>query len=124
MSITKKDLQAAAADAASEELHVITTMRTIRDGEFLADLDQALKEAINASTEFGKPAKLTVTFSLTPGGRTVVIEDDIKTKLPEASKDATVFFVAPDNTLTRTDPKQATFSTDNGFIGAAMAAQG
>lgn len=121
--ITKTDLKAAATEvAASEELHVLTTLKTIRDGEFIDELNDALQLAIDTATELGKPAKLTVVFAITPAGRTVVIEDDIQLKNPRAPRDATVFFLGTGNRLTRKDPKQMQFPAETGFAGAASAA--
>jgi hypothetical protein len=109
----------AANEAAAEELAVLTTLKGIRDGEFISEFDDALQEAINRATDLGKPAKLTVTLDITPAGRTVTIDDDIKPKLPVASKDSTVFFLGEGNKLTRKDPKQVAFATEAGFTGGA-----
>lgn len=122
MSITKNDLKNAAAAAASEELHVLTTIKALRDGEFIEELNDALQEAINTATDQGKPAKLTITLSISPAGRTVVIDDDIAQKLPKQAKDATIFFIDKGNTLSRKDPKQTAFPAEAGFTGQARAA--
>lgn len=115
---------APAADAASEELHVLTTLKTLREGEFIDELNDALQEAIDTSTELGKPSEITIKLKIAPAGRTVVIDDDIKPKLPEASKDATIYFLDKGNKLTRRDPKQTPFPAEAGFTGAAAAANG
>ena len=109
----------AAAPAASEELAVLTTIKALRDGEFIDELNDALQETINAVSEVGKPATLTITLSITPAGRTVVIADTIKPKTPVRDKDATIFFLGTGNALTRTDPKQAKFPVEAGFTGRA-----
>jgi hypothetical protein len=123
MSITKSDLKAAAAAAASEELPVLTTLKTLREGEFIDELNDAMQEAIDTATELGKPAKVTVTISITPAGRTVVIDDDINQKLPKAPREATIFFLGEGNALTRKDPKQTAFAPEAGFKGAAAVGQ-
>lgn len=118
--ITKSDLTAAVA--ASEELPVLTTLKAMREGEFIQELNDKLQEHIDVATDLGKPAKLVISLTITPAGRTVVIEDDIKPKLPEAPKDATIFFLDKGNRLTRTDPKQTQFPAEAGFSGQAAAA--
>lgn len=119
--ITKTDLKNAADAAASEELHVLSTIKALREGEFIDELNDALQKAIDSSTEHGKPAKLTITLDITPAGRTVVIDDKIVCKTPEPMKDATIFFIAEGNTLSRKDPKQTVFPVEAGFAGKAAA---
>jgi hypothetical protein len=113
-----------AAEAAAEELPVLPILKTLREGEFIDELNDAVQEAIDTATELGKPAELTVKFIITPAGRTVVIDDDIKPKLPKAPQDATIYFVDVGNRLTRRDPKQTQFPPEVGFKGAAAAANG
>lgn len=113
-----------AAPAASEELPVLSTLKTLREGEFIDELNDALQEAINTSTELGKPAEIVVKFKITPAGRTVVIDDDINPKLPKPPQDSTIYFLDKGNALTRKDPKQTQFPAEVGFKGAAAAANG
>jgi hypothetical protein len=124
MNTTTATKTPASTDAAApEELHVLSVLKSLREGEFIQELDEKLQEHIDTSTELGKPAKLVIALTITPAGRTVVIEDDIKPKLPEAIKDATIFFLDRGNKLTRKDPKQAQFPVEAGFTGSAGAAR-
>lgn len=108
--------------AASDELRVLTTMKSLREGEFIDELNDALQEAIDTSTELGKPAVVVVKLHITPAGRTVVVDDEIKTTLPKAPQDGTIFFLDKGNALSRKDPKQETFPAEVGFKGGAAPA--
>lgn len=105
--------------AEANELPVLGYLKSLREGEFIQELNDAIQDAINASTELGKPASVTIKFNITPAGRTVVLEDDIGEKLPKAPKDSTIFFLDKGNMLTRKDPKQTQFPAEAGFSGAA-----
>lgn len=113
---------AAEAAPAPEELQALTTLKTLREGEFIQDLDDKLQDAINAATELGKPAKLTITLDVIPAGRTVGVVGEINPKLPKPAAEATMFFLGAFNKLTRKDPKQATFPAVAGFAGNAAPA--
>jgi hypothetical protein len=128
--ITKSDLKAGTvtvstpAPETSEELPVLATLKSLREGEFIQDLNDRLQEAIDTATELGKPAMITIKVGVTPAGRTVILDDDIKSKLPVAIKDATIFFLDKGNRLTRNDPKQTQFPAEVGFSGAAAVSNG
>ncbi len=126
--ITKSDLKAGtvtvSAPAASDELPVLATLKSLREGEFIQELNDKLQEAIDTATDLGKPAMLTIKLGVTPAGRTVIIDDQIGAKLPETPKDATIFFLGAGNVLTRKDPKQTQFPAEVGFSGAAAASNG
>lgn len=112
----------AAPAAAPEELPVLPILKTLREGEFIDELNAAVQHAIDTSTELGKAATIAIKLTVTPSGRTVVIDDEINPKFPKPPQDATIYFLDKGNRLTRTDPKQTQFPAEAGFVGRGQAA--
>ena len=88
-----------------EELNVLTTMKALRDGEFVQELQDKMDELHEFAVEHGKSVSITVKFTLTPNGRTISVDDDISGKVPKLPKEGTIFF-SDKGKFTRKDPKQ------------------
>lgn len=82
----------------------------IRNGDVITDLTDELRELVARVRETGRPGSLTLTLKvkqMSKGvGSALVIEDDIKKKLPVAEKGTTVLFATEDGELQRNDPRQ------------------
>jgi hypothetical protein len=79
-----------------------------RAGDLDGELDSKLKELVAAVRLHGKKGKLTLEIEVLPKGRQVVIYDKITSKVPEADREAQIYW--PDNVgdLHRGDPAQLT----------------
>lgn len=86
------------------------TLSDIRNGDVIAELTEALREVVTRVRETGRPGALTLTLKVKNAskgaGAALVIEDDIKTKLPSAEKGTTFLFATDDGQLQRNDPRQ------------------
>jgi hypothetical protein len=85
------------------------TLGEIRKGRALNDLSSRLAEVIEAVREHGGAGSLTLKLEIKPvngNGDQVLITDDIKTKVPQAKKQATLFFTDEGGALLRNDPRQ------------------
>lgn len=89
------------------------TLGNLQHGYTLQELDQALTEALQASSDTGKQSTVTVKLTIKPNGAgTYKIVDDIKTTLPKFEKEATVLFTDRDQQLVREDPRQQRLSLE------------
>lgn len=78
-----------------------------RRGGMLSDLSEKLQDAVEDAMESGKEASITVQIIIKPEGTDrVFVADKITTKAPQRSVPASLFFVTPNNRLTRKDPHQ------------------
>ena len=81
-----------------------------RDRGRTADaLGKYLTELVKAVHETEKPGSITLTIKISPDKKKpemVLVEDDIKRKVPEADRRPGVFFTTPDGQLTTTHPDQ------------------
>src|SRR6185369_6276585 len=83
-----------------------------RSGDIMPELDEKLTEVLQAVRETGKEGALTLTLKIRPYSKnkieTVLIEDEIKSKIPELTKGGSIFFATEDNELHLNDPRQQT----------------
>lgn len=86
------------------------TLREIRNGLMLSELEAAIASAAQAVRDTGKKATITIELAIKPTGsgavRAVTIGDKIKVKVAEPVGDETVFFMADNLDLTRHNPDQ------------------
>lgn len=89
---------------------IVDTLREIRHGAMLDEASEELAEVVKRVSETGKSGSLTLRLTVKPAGRgsvrTVVIEDEVNSKLPAPDKEVTVFFPTADGNLSRQDPAQ------------------
>lgn len=78
----------------------------LRSGAF-NQLNEAMTELVESVIETRKPGEISFKLKIKPNGEgSVEIEDEIKTKIPQAPRGKTIMFVDGDNSLRRTDPRQ------------------
>lgn len=82
-----------------------------RRGDLAHELTEKLAEVTQAAVANDKPAKLTLTIEVRPAAKghemgTVLVTDQITTKLPTPTSGAAIWFVDDDYGLQRSDPRQ------------------
>ncbi len=86
------------------------TMLEIANGATVGELNDALHKVVAAVRQTGKRGTLTLTVSVSPAAKgatdVLMIETQVKTKLPEPERGMTIFYATDDNRLVRNDPKQ------------------
>lgn len=89
---------------------IVDTLREIRQGALLDEASEELAEVVKRVSETGKAGALSLKLTVKPAGRgsvrTVVIVDEVTTKLPEPDKEVTVFFPTSEGNLSKQDPAQ------------------
>lgn len=91
-----------------EESGILPVLKSIDRANFMVDLENSLDQIVVATQETGKAGKLSIEIEITPNEKTGAIEvsGGIKVKLPQPNRKAAIFYVTPDNKLTRRDPRQ------------------
>ena len=86
------------------------TIVQINNGATLAELGEALQQVVAAVRQTGKTGSITLTLKITPASKrtteVLMIESQVRAKLPEPERGMTVFYATEDNRLVRNDPKQ------------------
>lgn len=87
-----------------------STLRDLRAGSTLDDLDSAVAEVVAAVRATGKAGEITLKLKVRPpkksSGNYLTVEDDVVTKIPKHDRADTIFFPLADNSLSRQDPSQ------------------
>lgn len=84
----------------------------IEDGDFQAELTEALREAVAAlsdrvKAQGGKPrAKIKIDIALAHESGTIEVKADFKAELPKPARGRSIFWATPDNALSKSDPRQ------------------
>lgn len=83
----------------------------IDDGEFHNELTEKLRDLVAAlAMESGNrgaaKGSLAITLSFSAEGRAIEVRGDLKVTAPKPKRGKSLFFVTPDNHLTRRDPMQ------------------
>lgn len=88
-------------------MNLSATLASIRYGSLSDEFESKLRELVLAATETGKKGSLTLAITIVPrkDGQVEVV-DDLKAKLPEHDKGATILFATPEGNLMRQDPRQ------------------
>lgn len=85
-------------------------LREHRHGKTHDDLSVALNELVAAVAETNKGGELVLKVKIKPAGReasgAVIVTDEIQVKAPKVERGESIFFVTPENNLTRQDPNQ------------------
>lgn len=86
------------------------TILQINNGTALAELSSALEQVVAAVRAAGKSGSITLTIKVAPASKgatdVLMVESQVRTKLPEPERGMTVFYATDDNRLVRNDPKQ------------------
>lgn len=78
------------------------------------ELSAKLRELVEAVEETGKGGSITYVLSVKPQAQTehaVLVTDEIKTKLPQLDRPASIYFTDEAFRLVRTDPRQLSFES-------------
>lgn len=78
------------------------------------ELSDALHDLIARVQDTGKKGSLTYVVTvgrLKDGGEMLVVSDEIKLRLPEHDRDASLYFTDRDGNLSRNDPNQLAFES-------------
>lgn len=90
-----------------DSLHAL--LRSLRRGNAIADLDDALAQLVASVRETGKAGTLTLKLRVEPAdkdSRTVFVTDEIASKLPKREPGKSIFYIDHQGRLTRNDPDQ------------------
>lgn len=94
----------------ARERRFTDTLGDIRNGDAIAELTEELRELVQRVCDTGRPGALVLTLkvkNMSKGsGSALVIEDDIKVKMPVAEKGTTILFAVEGGQLQRSDPRQ------------------
>ena len=92
----------------------LDTIRDLRGGGAINDLDEALRALVLAVATTGKRGEIRLTVQVRPAGKgsadVLLVEDRIDTKTPKHDRPAWIVYPLPDGTVTRTDPRQPELS--------------
>ena len=86
------------------------TIIQLNNGAAVAELSAALETVVAAVRQTGKSGTITLTLKVAPASKgasnVLLIESQVKTKLPEPDRGMTIFYATEDNRLVRNDPQQ------------------
>lgn len=88
---------------------IFDTLRDLRAGQLLTDMQDQLQQLVTAVGDTGKAGKLTLTLEVKPFERAegaMVIRDTLKLGLPKIESKGTVMFATPNGALQRNNPRQ------------------
>jgi hypothetical protein len=87
----------------------IHTLSTLRYGQTQSELSEELHNAVRRAIDTGKTAEITLKLKIKPeaNGAQVFITDEIKSKIPQFTREQTILFPTPEGNLIREDPRQA-----------------
>ena len=86
------------------------TILQINNGATVAKLSEALERVVAAVRMAGKAGSITLTLKVAPASKgstdVLMIESQVRTKLPEPERGISIFYATDNNRLVRNDPKQ------------------
>ena len=86
------------------------TIVQINNGAAVAELSDALAKVVASVRETGKSGSITLTLKVAPASKgnadVLLVESQVRTKLPEPDRGMTIFYATDTNLLVRNDPKQ------------------
>lgn len=84
----------------------IALLQQKNGGVSLGELDEALADIVQAVLETTRPGKITLTLKISPNGKGVKIEDELKVTEPKPTRGVSFAFVGPGFSLLKNDPDQ------------------
>lgn len=82
-------------------------LRDLSGGQTYEELGSRLTEIVQAVMEHRKGGELVIKLKVKPNGESsVMITDEIKSKVPEGARGETLFFATMGGSLVREDPRQ------------------
>lgn len=92
------------------ERNFVDTLKDIRHGDVIGELGAELADLVGAVRATGLGGMLTLSIRVKPASKgdvsALVLEDEIKVKLPKLPRGATILFATDENLLQRQDPRQ------------------
>ncbi len=86
------------------------TIIQINNGATVAEMNDALQKVVAAVRATGKSGTVTLTVKVSPAAKNAVdvlmVEAQVKARLPEPERGMTIFYATEENRLVRNDPKQ------------------
>ena len=86
------------------------TILQINNGATVAELSEALGKVVAAVRLAGKSGSITLTLKVAPASKrstdVLMVESQVRLKLPEPERGVSIFYATDDNRLVRNDPKQ------------------
>jgi len=86
------------------------TILQINNGATVAELSEALEKVVAAVRLAGKSGSITLTLKVAPASKgstdVLMVESQVRTKLPEPDRGISIFYATDENRLVRNDPKQ------------------
>ena len=86
------------------------TILQMNNGATVAELGEALEKVVAAVRAAGKSGTVTLTVKVAPASKNstdvLMVESQVRTKLPEPERGMTIFYATEENRLVRNDPKQ------------------
>ncbi len=86
------------------------TIIQINNGATVAEMNDALQKVVAAARQTGKSGAVTLTIKVAPAAKNaadvLMVESQVKARLPEPERGMTIFYATEDNKLVRNDPKQ------------------
>ena len=91
-------------------MNIVEIIATQRKGRCLVEAQDKLQELVQECQRTGKKGKFTLTLEVSAAeDSTVVLRDDITTKLPKPQTSSTVWYADERGALHREDPRQPEF---------------
>jgi hypothetical protein len=85
------------------------TLKDLREGAVVPELDEALKQLVADVRATGKGGSITLKLNVNPmkgSANMLLITDDVKVAPPARERETTVLYATDDNELSRRDPRQ------------------
>jgi hypothetical protein len=86
------------------------TILQLNNGATVSELGDALEKVVAAVRATGKSGSITLSIRVAPASKgatnVLMVESQVKTKLPEPERGMTIFYATEDNQLVRNDPRQ------------------
>ena len=86
------------------------TILQINNGATVAELSDALEKVVAAVRATGKSGSIALTVKVAPASKgsndVLIVESQVRTKLPEPDRGMTIFYATDENRLVRNDPRQ------------------
>ena len=86
------------------------TILQMNNGATVAELSDALEKVVAAVRAIGKSGSIALTVKVAPASKgsndVLIVESQVRTKLPEPDRGMTIFYATDENRLVRNDPRQ------------------
>lgn len=91
-------------------MNLSEVINTQRKGRCLMDAQQAFQDVVKACIATGKKGKFTISLEIKAAeDSTVVLRDEITTRIPKPEVSSTTFYADEQGALFREDPRQPEF---------------